>query len=143
MIFSTRLLTPEGPMAQEEVERLHLPGEDGELDVLAHHMPLIVSLRPGVVSFHKKDTKGIEDRHFFIWGGLADIHLEETRILALRAILLFDLDQVDLEKKLHKLSNAVEKNEKIQEKIHLVQAQLDALERYRYVQFHLLSGASP
>lgn len=125
-MFLATLLTPEGLVLRQEVERLHLPGEDGELDILAHHTPLIISLKPGVVAFHLEETKEKEDQHFFIWGGVANIQLGETLLLAQKACPLEDFHQEELERRLQQQSLPPAENA-------LVQAQLEALHRYRFV----------
>lgn len=124
MGFLVKLLTPEGRVKQEEVERLHLPGKDGELEILAGHTPLIISLRAGVVRFHPEDRKNTEASDFFIWGGLANIRHEDVTLLVSQVCPLFELDPQEIEKRLNAIPPVKP------EEVLLIQAQLEALERY-------------
>jgi F-type H+-transporting ATPase subunit epsilon len=53
------LTTPRGALVDAEVDELTAPGEIGELGVLPGHVPLMTSLKPGVVSYKTKDRTGV------------------------------------------------------------------------------------
>src|ERR671939_786733 len=45
--FSVSLVTPEGPAFEGEAELVIVPGQAGEIGVLARHAPLIATLQAG------------------------------------------------------------------------------------------------
>ena len=60
-----------------EVDSLSLPGEAGEMTVLAHHMPLVALLKEGVVRL----TREGGEEGFEIKGGTAEINKSEVTVL--------------------------------------------------------------
>ncbi|HYF10008.1 MAG TPA: hypothetical protein VD967_00140 [Candidatus Paceibacterota bacterium] len=54
-----------------------LPGEAGEMAVLAHHMPLVTLLKEGVV----RVKHGGKEESFPIKGGTAEINSREVTVL--------------------------------------------------------------
>ena len=52
--FDLSLVTPEGAAYDGEVEMLVVPGEAGEIGVLARHAPLVAMLRPGEIRLKRE-----------------------------------------------------------------------------------------
>jgi len=50
--FSVSLVTPDGPAYEGEAELMIVPGDAGEIGVLARHAPLIATLRAGSTRIH-------------------------------------------------------------------------------------------
>ncbi len=64
---------------QDDVFSVNCPGTDGELTVLSHHVPLITSLRKGVIRVRRaKDGK---EQNFPVEQGLLEVGKEGTVIL--------------------------------------------------------------
>lgn len=76
--FQVSLVSPESLLFSGQVDQVDLPGIEGDLGVLAGHAPIVVMLRPGIVTAVSGD---IRDR-FVILGGLAEFSQEELTILA-------------------------------------------------------------
>jgi len=53
--FSVSLVTPEGPAYEGEAEMIIVPGQAGEIGVLARHAPLIATLKAGSTRVHPGD----------------------------------------------------------------------------------------
>jgi F-type H+-transporting ATPase subunit epsilon len=53
------LTTPKGALVDTDVEEVTAPGAIGELGVLPGHVPLMTSLRPGVLSYKSKEHDGV------------------------------------------------------------------------------------
>jgi len=53
------LTTPKGALVDTDVEEVTAPGSIGELGVLPGHVPLMTSLRPGVLSYKSKEHDGV------------------------------------------------------------------------------------
>ena len=51
-LFPVSVVTPEGPAFEGEAEMLIVPGDAGEIGVLARHAPLIATLKAGSTRIH-------------------------------------------------------------------------------------------
>lgn len=100
------LVTPEAMFFSGAVHQIDIPGALGEFGVLVGHMPLISTMKMGVVKIYAgKDLS----RRIFVAGGVAEVNPASCTILAERA---FDLDLVvraDIEKSLAKARDALDK----------------------------------
>jgi len=83
--FSVSLVTPEGPAYEGDAELIIVPGQSGEIGVLARHAPLIATLKAGSTRVHPGD--GADVLEFATGPGFFQV-LED------RAIALVD-DAVD------------------------------------------------
>jgi F-type H+-transporting ATPase subunit epsilon len=86
-MISFDLVSPERLVLSTRAEMVTIPGTDGYMGVMAGHMALISTLRPGVVDMLKdgKDTK------YFIRGGFAEVNAEKITVLAEEAIPMAEL----------------------------------------------------
>ena len=58
--FELSLVTPEGAAFEGEVEMIVVPGEAGEIGVLARHAPLVATLKAGSTRVHLGGTEVLE-----------------------------------------------------------------------------------
>jgi F-type H+-transporting ATPase subunit epsilon len=77
--FDVSLVTPDGAAFEGEVEMLIVPGQDGEIGVLARHAPLIATLKAGGTRVHIRRDE--EVREFATGPGFFKV--EQDRALAL------------------------------------------------------------
>ena len=77
--FSVSLVTPEGSAFEGEAEMLIVPGEAGEICVLARHAPLVAMLKAGSTRVHMR--RGGEVQEFATGPGFFKV--EQDRALAL------------------------------------------------------------
>ena len=78
--FSVSLVTPDGPVFEDEAEMIVVPGEAGEVGVLARHAPLIALLKAGSTRVYRnRQSEEIEE--FATGPGFFTV--EEDRALAL------------------------------------------------------------
>jgi F-type H+-transporting ATPase subunit epsilon len=77
--FDVSLVTPEGPAYEGEAEMLIVPGDAGEIGVLARHAPLVATLRAGTTRVHvRRDQEVLE-----FATGPGFFKVEQDRALAL------------------------------------------------------------
>lgn len=76
--FELRIVAPEGQVLQQDVEFLLIPGEAGEVGVLARHTPLIAGLKAGVLQYTLDGNK----KRVAISGGFAEIADNKATVLA-------------------------------------------------------------
>jgi F-type H+-transporting ATPase subunit epsilon len=84
--FDLSLVTPDGPVFEGECEMLIVPGDAGEIGVLARHAPLVATLRAGSTRVYLS-VDNDEVREFASGPGFFKVELD-------RAIALVD-DAVD------------------------------------------------
>ena len=77
--FDLSLVTPDGPAFEGEVEMLIVPGQDGDIGVLARHAPLVATLKAGGTRVHIRRDE--EVREFATGPGFFKV--EQDRALAL------------------------------------------------------------
>jgi F-type H+-transporting ATPase subunit epsilon len=82
-------VSPERLLVSGEVEQVLVPGAEGDMTVLAHHAPVLTTLRPGLLDI---GLPGGEHQRFFIRGGFAEIGPTGLTVLAETAIDLVELD---------------------------------------------------
>ena len=63
---------------QGEAQSVTVPGADGEMTVLSHHMPLVTTLKKGVILVKDGDSKATE---YHIDSGFIEVGKMETVIL--------------------------------------------------------------
>ena len=93
--FGFELVSPERRVMSEPARMVTIPGTEGDFGVLAGHMPLIATIRPGVVEIVAANDAA--PRRVFIAGGFADVNATSCTVLAEEAVDIAALDAVALE----------------------------------------------
>lgn len=89
--FKFELVSPERLLVSGDVEQVLVPGAEGDMTVLAHHAPVLTTLRPGLLDI---GFPGGKEQRFFIRGGFAEVNPAGLTVLAETAI---DLDELKAE----------------------------------------------
>ncbi|MEX2165653.1 MAG: F0F1 ATP synthase subunit epsilon [Methyloceanibacter sp.] len=87
--FKFELVSPERLLVSGEVEQVLVPGAEGDMTVLAHHSPVLTTLKPGVLDIGYPSG---EHQRFFLRGGFAEVNPAGLIVLAETAIDLVELD---------------------------------------------------
>ncbi|MBI3678645.1 MAG: F0F1 ATP synthase subunit epsilon [Proteobacteria bacterium] len=95
--ISFELVSPERLLLSEEADMVTLPGAEGDMGVMAGHMPLVTTLRPGVI-----DVKGgsQSDRRYFVLRGFAEVNPTKLTVLAEEAIPMAQVDAAVLDQRI-------------------------------------------
>jgi len=76
------LVSPERKLASFEASEVQIPGAEGDMTAMPDHMPVITTLRPGIVR-----AKGADgDQEFVVSGGFAEITATSLSVLAEQAM---------------------------------------------------------
>jgi F-type H+-transporting ATPase subunit epsilon len=83
------LVSPERLLLSEEAEMVTVPGTEGYMGVMAGHMPLVSSLKPGTI-----DVKGgnAGDARYFVFGGFVEVNPAKITVLADEALALAEFN---------------------------------------------------
>ena len=95
-------VSPERRLASAEVDRVAIPGMEGDLTAMPSHSPLITTLRPGVVAAHD----GGAATEYVVTGGFAEITPEGATVLAEEALPKADVTREWLDAKLKEAEEA-------------------------------------
>lgn len=96
--ISFDIVSPERLLMSDEADMVTVPGADGDFGVLAGHMPLISTLRPGVIAIQGGSQSG--DGRFFVLGGFAEVNPSKLIVLAEEAIPVAQIDAAVLDQRI-------------------------------------------
>jgi F-type H+-transporting ATPase subunit epsilon len=102
--FQFELVSPERLLVSEQVESVVIPGAEGEMTVMAHHAPVMTTIKPGVVTV--KPASGAEER-YVVFGGFADILPSGCTLLAESAVAVGDIDRADIARRIQEAKEDV------------------------------------
>ncbi|MGN6467264.1 MAG: F0F1 ATP synthase subunit epsilon [Rhizobiaceae bacterium] len=106
--FKFELVSPERLLVSEEVESVIVPGKEGEMTVLARHMPVMTTMRPGIITV--KTTDGRTER-YVVYGGFVDILPDSLTLLAEFSVHENDLDRADLTRRVQETRDQISQAE--------------------------------
>lgn len=98
--FTFELVSPERILFSGPVAQVVVPGEDGDMTILANHAPVMTTLRAGIVAVG--EDKGAVKR-LYVRGGFADVTAAGLTILAELAI---PVEEINLDKLAGEIKNA-------------------------------------
>ena len=93
-MLTLEIITPDQTVFQGQVDSVTLPTADGEITVLAHHIPLITSIQPGAVIARV----GSEEHVFAVSRGVIEVQNSEVRVLSDIADRADQLEEAAVEK---------------------------------------------
>ena len=94
------LVSPERRLASGQVTAVQIPGVEGDLTAMPGHMPLITTLRPGVLRVSSEEG----DQDYVVTGGFAEIG-EGLSVLAEKAVLRSEMTEETFETMLKEAEN--------------------------------------
>ena len=99
------IVTPAAKLYSDEASMVIVPGVEGEMGFLYHHVPLVSPLSDGVVRIHPAaDAAGDADvRRFALQGGYVEVTGTKVIILADRALPVTEIDATSVREELAKL----------------------------------------
>src|SRR5438093_2059530 len=89
--FDVSLVTPDGPAYEGEAEMLIVPGQAGEIGVLARHAPLVATLKAGSTRVHLGGTEILE---FATGPGFFKVETDKALALVDDAVNVKEIDDV-------------------------------------------------
>ena len=93
MTLKLDIVTPQGIVFSDDVDMVSLPGVDGEIAVLPHHVRLFTQLVPGEITISENGHK----RYLAVGEGLVDITGTHVAILTDMAIAAEHIDEARVE----------------------------------------------
>lgn len=87
--FHFELVSPERLVQSGEVERVTVPGAEGDFGVMAQHAPIVSTLRTGILVVEESIGSAAE---IFVRGGFAEAGPEGLTVLAEQAVPVEEID---------------------------------------------------
>lgn len=84
------LVSPERLLASMQAAQVVIPGEEGDFGVLGGHMPVMSTLRAGVVEVSEEGNAA--PTKLFVGGGFVEVADDRVTVLAEDAVALADAD---------------------------------------------------
>ncbi len=98
------LVSPEKLLLATEADMVVVPGSEGDFAVLPHHIPVIATLRPGVIQVF--DGQVARER-IMVSGGFAEVTGERCTVLVEEAIPFADVSPAWLDNRMKSAEAAV------------------------------------
>lgn len=111
--FSLSVVTPEGAAYEGEAERLIVPGDAGEIGVLARHAPLVAMLRAGEIRIRS----GGEWQSFAAGPGYFKVQRDRAIVLVDDAVRAEDIDVEQARREVEEAEALLERAEAGEEEI--------------------------
>jgi len=105
--FHFELVSPEKLLFSGDVERVDVPGAEGDFGVLAEHAPLVTALRPGILTVHGAGGH----QKIVVLGGFAEVLANGLTVLADVAEAVEDIDRAMITARIDELENRIAKTE--------------------------------
>jgi len=131
--FHFELVSPEKLLFSGEVEQVDLPGDEGDLGVLANHAPMVTTLRPGILTMR---AAGGEQK-IVVLGGFAEVSASGLTVLADAAEAAESIDRTLIETRISDLESRIAKTEPGSELDKLI----TRLDHFKEVDRHLTGTA--
>lgn len=87
------LVSPARRLSSVEASEVLLPGAEGDMTVMADHMPLITTLRPGIIKVSGSEGQ----QEYVVTSGFAEINRESVSVLAERAVPRGDMTREEFQ----------------------------------------------
>ncbi|MGV6813042.1 MAG: F0F1 ATP synthase subunit epsilon [Brevirhabdus sp.] len=86
------LVSPERSLASLEVTEARVPGTEGDMTAMPGHMPVITTLRPGVVSV----VSGSESSEYVVTNGFVEVTATSVSVIAEKAFARTEANRDEL-----------------------------------------------
>jgi F-type H+-transporting ATPase subunit epsilon len=110
-MFEVSLVTPEGPAYEGDAEMIVVPGQAGEIGVLARHAPLIATLKAGSTRVYL-DRQADDVREFATGPGFFQVLEDKAIALVDDAVLASDIDDARARRQLEEAQAELERVER-------------------------------
>ena len=103
MALTLEIVTPEARVYSDTIDSVVIPTVEGEIGVLAGHIPLLTQVADGEL----RVTKGAATSYLAIGGGFAQIDGDKVSVLAERAISEEQIDEKAVEDAMKRAEQAI------------------------------------
>ena len=122
--FNLEIISPEKILLTDKVSAVTIPSFEGEMTILAEHIPLITFLRPGIIN-----VNGAKEKKFFLEEGTVEFSNNTLIILSSTIIPLENVKGENISKMIEE-SRALLAEENLSDKAkYIVSHKIDTLSK--------------
>lgn len=132
-IFHFELVSPEKLVFSGDVDQVDIPGSEGDFGVFAGHAPVVVILRPGILTVH---TGGSAQR-IVVFGGFAESSPAGLTVLADVATSIEDMHRSMLAEHIKTMEERMARMEQGSD----LDREIERLDHFRAIDQHLTGTA--
>jgi F-type H+-transporting ATPase subunit epsilon len=114
------IVTPEAKVYSGDVEIVYIPGVEGELGILPHHIPLMTMIKPGELRLGKDGT----ETYLAVGEGFVEVTLDSVTVLTDMAIEEKTIDESAADAAVKRAQEALKNEHMGAEEVASVQAAL-------------------
>ncbi|MGI4851547.1 MAG: ATP synthase F1 subunit epsilon [Janthinobacterium lividum] len=133
--FLLQLVSPEHIVLSDHVTMVVVPGAQGDMGILAHHMSLISTLRAGLIKIYQEDTLV---QQFYVSSGFVHVGEKDCSVIAEECVALENLDLETLILRIDEKNKALDVARGEEER-----AALKRDLQFANLQLHLLNQSRP
>ena len=122
--FNLEIISPEKILLSEKVNSVTIPSFEGEMTILADHIPLITFLRPGIAV-----VDGNKQSKYFVEEGTVEFSNNTLIILSSTITPLDSLTKEKISKMLEESKNELDKDNLNDKTRYILSHKLDSLSR--------------
>ena len=111
------VVTPAGPVVNEDVDIVTAPGTAGEFGVLANHAPFLTTIKTGILSY----KKGRQEKFLMVSSGFSEVSENKITFLVESAEYGYDID----------VERAMQAKERAEKRLAQAQAKVEDINRIR------------
>jgi F-type H+-transporting ATPase subunit epsilon len=131
--FHFELVSPEKLLFSGDVQQVDVPGAEGDFGVLEGHAPMIVALRPGILTVHSS----VGTQRIVVLGGFAEVSAEGLTVLADVAEAAKDIDRSVITERISAMERKISEMEPGSE----LDKVITRLDHYKTIDRHLTGTA--
>ena len=121
--FKVEIISPDRLILKSEAIEVTIPSYEGQMGILADHVPLITFLRPGLITIKENNGKKI----YFIEDGTVEFSNNSLLILTSTAKSLDSLDKNSVDNIIKNSQEKISKNEISDKEKYLLSHKIDTL----------------
>jgi len=122
--FNIEIISPEKKLLTEKVNSATIPSFEGEMTVLANHIPLITFLRPGIIKIN-----GIKEIRYFLEEGTVEFSNNNLTILSSTIIEISALSKDKISKMIEDSKSQLNRDNLDDKTRYIVSHKIDCLSR--------------
>ena len=100
--FNFELVSPEKLLYSKPAVMVTVPGGEGEYGVMSNHVPMVTTIKAGVVRVYSEDDASVTDR-IFVEGGFAEVTQSRFTVLAGEATPVCELNLAEIQQQIKDL----------------------------------------
>ena len=122
--FNIEIISPEKKLLTEKVNSATIPSFEGEMTVLANHIPLITFLRPGIIKIN-----GSKEIRYFLEEGTVEFSNNNLTILSSTIIEISALSKDKISKMIEDSKSQLNRDNLDDKTRYIVSHKIDCLSR--------------